>query len=184
MSTVFEGNLGNTPELRFTGQGALTQAVTTLRVCSNRRRRIEDGTYETLDELWMNVEVWGRQAESCAKGLRKGAPLVIVGDLRDNSYEKDGKRVNSVKLVAQHVGLNLSRVDALQYETRKAANDPNGNARPDRAESPGQGRTDRHSPAAPDGRGSIASYPSQADEAGQTGGFDLDDGQDPDGQPF
>lgn len=126
MNTVFEGNLGNTPELRFTGQGALAQAVTTLRVCSNRRRRLDDGTYETLDELWMNVEVWGRQAESCAKGLRKGAPLLIVGDLRDNSYEKDGKRVNAVKLVAQHVALNLARVETLQYETRKAANDANG----------------------------------------------------------
>ena len=128
MNTVFEGNLGNTPELRFTGQGALTQAVTTLRVCSNRRRRLDDGTYESLDELWMNVEVWGRQAESCAKGLRKGAPLLIVGDLRDNSYEKDGKRINAVKLVAQHVALNLTRIDTLRYETRKAANDANGHS--------------------------------------------------------
>lgn len=126
MSTVLEGNLGTTPELRFAGQGSQAQAVTTLRVCSNRRRRLDDGSFETVDELWMNVEVWGKKAEACARALRKGAPLVIVGELRDNSYEKDGKRIPAVKLVAQHVALNLSRLHNVTYELLKAQDVSNG----------------------------------------------------------
>lgn len=117
---MFEGNLGENPELRYAGRGPDAQPVTTLRVCSNRRRRLEDGTYETIDELWMNVEAWGQIASNAVKCLRKGAPVVVFGELRDNSYERDGKRVPSVKLVAQHIGLNVGRVDNVHYDLRRA----------------------------------------------------------------
>lgn len=108
------GNLVQEPELRYTQIG---QAVATLRIASTRRFRTKAG--ELKDEtLFINVEVWGRQAENCGEFLSKGRPVFIEGRLvQDNWETKDGQRRTTYKIVASNVQfLPSGRRDTTELE--------------------------------------------------------------------
>ena len=90
------GNLTKDPEVRYTPAG---RAVGDIRLAVNRKFRTADG--ENRDETcFVNVVVWGRQAETCAEYLRKGSPLLVEGRLQYDEWEKDGQRYNRLRVVA------------------------------------------------------------------------------------
>ena len=93
------GNLTRQPELRYVPSGA---AVGTLGLAVNRKYKVADGT--TKDEVcFVNVTVWGKQAESCNEFLSKGSPIFIEGRLQYRSYEKDGQKRTALDVVAERV---------------------------------------------------------------------------------
>ncbi len=55
----------------------------------NRRFRSPDGQVETD---FLNVTVWGRQAEIAMQLLRKGIRILVRGNLQINTFEKDGQK--------------------------------------------------------------------------------------------
>ena len=76
------GNLTRNPELRYTGSGA---AVCALGLAVNRSYRTNNG--EMRDETcFIDVTVWGKQAESCNNYLTKGAPVFVEGILRQETW--------------------------------------------------------------------------------------------------
>lgn len=53
---------------------------------------------------FFNVTVWGNQAENCAKYLKKGSKVGIVGTLQNRSYEdKDGAVRHITEIIAEQV---------------------------------------------------------------------------------
>ena len=69
------GNLTRDPELRYVPSGA---AVTSFGLAMNRTYTTQSG--EKKEEVcFVNVVVWGKQAESCGQYLNKGS-LVLVKD--------------------------------------------------------------------------------------------------------
>lgn len=79
------GNLVDDPELRFTPNGA---AVAKFRVASTPR------TYDKTKEAWVDGEslfltcsVWRQQAEHVAESLTQGMRVIVVGRLKQRSYE-------------------------------------------------------------------------------------------------
>ena len=53
---------------------------------------------------FVNVSVWDKQADLCARFLSKGRRVAIDGRLRSRSWEEpDGKRRSAVDVVANHV---------------------------------------------------------------------------------
>lgn len=53
---------------------------------------------------FINIVVWGKQAENAANYLAKGRLVAIQGRLQSGSYEdKDGKRVYTTDVVANNV---------------------------------------------------------------------------------
>lgn len=53
---------------------------------------------------FFNVTVWGNQAENCAKYLKKGSKVGIVGSLQNRSYEaNDGTKRTITEIVAEQV---------------------------------------------------------------------------------
>lgn len=89
---VLLGNLTREPELKVTPGG--------LQVCSfglavNEKR---DGKEETL---FLDVAMFARQAEIAAEYLTKGAPVLISGKLKLETWEKDGKKFSKLKVVGQ-----------------------------------------------------------------------------------
>jgi len=70
-------------ELRHTGGGG---AVCTLGVAVNRRYTTAQGE-EREEVCFVDVEVWGRQAESCASYLSKGSPVFVEGRLRLDQWD-------------------------------------------------------------------------------------------------
>ena len=93
------GRLGRDPELRFTPSGT---AVTTLNVAASRTYKVQN---EKRDETcWINVIVWGAQAENCSKYLIKGQGVYVEGRLQSRNYEtKDGQKRSVIEINANRV---------------------------------------------------------------------------------
>jgi len=93
------GNLTKDPEVRYTPSG---KAVGDLRLAVNRRYRTSDG--EDRDETcYIDIVVWGRQAETCGEYLRKGSAILTEGRLQYDEWERDGQKHSRIRVVAHRV---------------------------------------------------------------------------------
>lgn len=82
------GRLGNSPQL-YSTKGGKTYAglsVATHRYKSNSAESEQEGS-ETTD--WHFVRVWGTQAQTCAKYLSKGQPVLVEGYLSHYTVSSD-----------------------------------------------------------------------------------------------
>ena len=90
------GNLTRDPELRFTSSGS---AVAGFGLAINRKYKQGDEWKEEV--CFVDITVWGKQAENCAEYLSKGRPVFIEGYLKLNSWETDsGEKRNKLEVVA------------------------------------------------------------------------------------
>jgi len=81
------GNLGQDPELRYTGSG---DAVCNMRVATTDTYTNANGE-EVQNTEWHNVVAWGRTGEICAEYLQKGSQAYFEGKLQTNEWEdRDG----------------------------------------------------------------------------------------------
>jgi single-strand DNA-binding protein len=102
---ILLGNLTRDPELRYIQSG---MAVTELGLAVNDRRKTATG--EWVDEpTFVDVTVWGRQAETASEYLTKGSPVLIEGRLKLDSWEKDGQKRSKLKVVCEQLRLISSR---------------------------------------------------------------------------
>ncbi len=93
------GNLTKDPELRKTPGG---MAVSDLRLATSRKFKTASG--ENREETcFLNVTVWGRQAETCAEYLSKGSPILVEGRLKYDEWEREGQKHSRVSVVAERV---------------------------------------------------------------------------------
>jgi len=122
------GNLIRDPELRYTRGG---QSVATLRLAVNRRYTTRQG--DKRDEtLFIDVTVWGKQAEVCSQYLSKGRPIFVEGRLRLDTWKApDGQSRSKICVVAE----NFQFLGAPPGE--RAAAEPGGPAAP-QGEYPGE----------------------------------------------
>jgi len=93
------GNLTRDPELRYTPKGS---AVGDLSIAINEKYKTSDGTQKE-ETVFVDVTVWGRQAETCKEHLTKGRPVFIEGRLKLDQWEKDGKKHQRLAVVADRV---------------------------------------------------------------------------------
>lgn len=103
---ILMGNLTRDPELRHTANGT---AVTGFGIAVNRRYRQGE---EWKDEVcYVDVTVWGKQAESCSEHLSKGSGVFIEGRLQFRSWETaEGQKRSKLDVVAHNVQF-LSRTE-------------------------------------------------------------------------
>ena len=93
------GNLTRDPELRFTANGA---AVAGFGLAMNRKYKQADEWKEEV--CFVDITVWGKQAENCSEYLNKGRPVFVEGYLRLNSWETEaGEKRNKLEVVANSV---------------------------------------------------------------------------------
>ena len=94
------GNLTRDPELRSLPSGI---QVTTFSVATNRVWKDKAGArQETAD--YHNVVVFGRQAETAAQYLKKGASVLVEGRMQTRSWDgTDGKKQYRTEVVADRV---------------------------------------------------------------------------------
>ncbi len=91
------GNLTRDPEVRYMPSG---MANATLRLATTRRFRNAQGE-DKEETCFVDVVVWGKQAETCGQYLSKGSPLFVEGRLQYDEWEKDGQKRNCVRVVAE-----------------------------------------------------------------------------------
>ena len=80
---ILMGNLTRDPELRYTPKGV---AIAKLGLAVNRVWKTETG--ETKEEVtFVDIDSFGRQAETIAQYLKKGSPLLMEGRLRLDQWD-------------------------------------------------------------------------------------------------
>jgi len=94
------GNLTRDPEVRYTPKGT---AVGDLAIAINDSYKTQDGTIkETV--TYVDIEVWGRQAETCKQYLTKGRPVFVEGQLRLDQWETpQGEKKRLLRVRADRV---------------------------------------------------------------------------------
>ena len=93
------GNLTRDPEVKYTPKG---NAVGDLSIAINDSYKAQDGTIkETV--TYVDIEVWGRQAETCKQYLTKGRAVFVEGQLRLDQWEQEGQKRRKLKVRADRV---------------------------------------------------------------------------------
>lgn len=95
---ILIGNLTKDPELRYTPQGT---PVTSFRIAVNSRYKQADELKS--ETLFIDIVVFGKQAESCSKFLSKGRPALIEGRLVERRWESDGQQKSKMEVIASSV---------------------------------------------------------------------------------
>lgn len=94
------GNLTRDPEQKSLPSGT---TVTTFSLATNRTWTDKDGKRQETAE-YHNVVVFGRQAETSAQYLRKGASALIEGRIVTRSWDgSDGQKKYRTEIVAERV---------------------------------------------------------------------------------
>lgn len=88
---------GGTPFCTF-------RLATTPRYYDRGQRGYVDGTTN-----WLSVECWRSLALHVVQSVGKGDPVIVIGKLRTQEWEKDGQRSSRLLVEAVAVGHDLSR---------------------------------------------------------------------------
>lgn len=94
------GRLGQDPELRYTQSGTATG---NFNLATSESWTDKGGTKQEKTE-WHRVIVFGKQAENCAKYLKKGRQAYVEGRLQTREWEdRNGNKRTTTEIVAQTV---------------------------------------------------------------------------------
>jgi single-strand DNA-binding protein len=103
------GRVGTEPEMKFGQQG---NAVLKFRVVTSGRRQVE-GKWEDVDTSWWSITAFKQLAENLAESLKKGDPVIVVGKIKQRTYETPaGEKHSIVEVMAEAVGPDLRWVTA------------------------------------------------------------------------
>ncbi|MBI4575257.1 MAG: single-stranded DNA-binding protein [Planctomycetes bacterium] len=92
------GNLTRDPELRYLDSGT---AVAKFGLAVNRNFKGRDGAMKE-ETTFVDVTLWGRQAEVASQHLAKGRPLFVEGRLRlDQWTAQDGTKRSRLEVVGE-----------------------------------------------------------------------------------
>ena len=107
---ILLGNLTRDPEVRYIPSGT---AVASFGLAVNRRYK--QGT-ETKDEVsYIDIVVFGKQAENCGQYINKGDAILVEGRLQQRRWEtEEGQKRNKLEVVAQSVNFMPKRSSAGQ----------------------------------------------------------------------
>jgi single-strand DNA-binding protein len=98
---VLVGNLTRIPELRHIPSGL---AVTDIGLAVNDRRKLATG--EWMEEVtFVDITLWGRQAEVVCEYTSKGSPLLVEGRLKLDSWETEGQKRSKLKVIGEKIVL-------------------------------------------------------------------------------
>ena len=96
---ILMGNLTRDPEVRYIPSGA---AVASFGLAINRTYMTQSG--EKKDEVcFVNIVVWGKQAESCGQYLNKGSLILVEGRLSYRAWEQVGQKRSTLEVRADRV---------------------------------------------------------------------------------
>lgn len=95
---ILVGNLTKDPELRYSAQGT---PVCTIKLAVNTRFKQSSESKEEV--LFIDVTVFGKQAEPCSQYLAKGSPVLVEGRLRERRWEYEGQQKYKFEVLAQTV---------------------------------------------------------------------------------
>lgn len=102
------GRLGKDPEIRTTQSGDKVASFSL--VTSKKYKEKATGEQKEISD-WHNIVVWGVLANTCEKFLRKGARVLLSGEIKTRSWEKDGNKVYTTEIVLSGFDASLEIID-------------------------------------------------------------------------
>jgi single-strand DNA-binding protein len=121
MSNKFSGrgNLGADPELRYTASGE-SDPVCSLRIYFDRPKPDGKGGFEDKGGFWMDTNLWGTRGETAARLLKKGARVVVTGELYEETWQdkETGENRSKMRIRAENVDLDLNRLENAVWHSR------------------------------------------------------------------
>ncbi|HAU30580.1 MAG: Single-stranded DNA-binding protein [candidate division TM6 bacterium GW2011_GWF2_43_17] len=98
---ILVGNLTRDPEYRQLPSG---QAVCRLNIAANRQFKDRQTGNASQEVCFVDVDVWGNQAEACRQYLQKGRPVLVEGRLKFDSWkDNEGQPRSKHSIVANVV---------------------------------------------------------------------------------
>ncbi len=103
------GNLTRDPELKYTPKGT---AVAELGLAVNRSYQSDSGE-KREETTFVDITLWGRQAEIAGEYLKKGRPVYIEGRLQLDSWEdkQSGQKRSKLKVIGEQMQFLGGRED-------------------------------------------------------------------------
>jgi len=97
-STLIEGNLLRDPEIKEHDG----KRVCHIAIASNRYTERKGGSIDK-EVSFFDIEVTGSPIENCLKKGHKGRGVRVVGRLRQDRWEEDGKPCSHIVIAATHI---------------------------------------------------------------------------------
>ena len=98
---IMAGNLTRDPDYKQLSSG---QAVCRLGLASNRQFKNKQSGDMIQEVCYIDIDVWGPQAESCRQYLQKGRPILVEGRLKLDSWDDaNGQKRSKHSIVADRV---------------------------------------------------------------------------------
>ena len=111
------GNLVRDPELRVTTSGLAICRCTIACSRTVRSEKIEGGSRE--ETTFVDVESFGKQAETVAKYFTKGKPIFVEGRLRLNEWQTPtGEKRSKLQVVMENFVFVGSNNSTVQHEAK------------------------------------------------------------------
>jgi single-strand DNA-binding protein len=107
---ILMGNLTRDPQVRYTPGGT---AVAELGLAVSRSWFDKQSNSRREETTFVDVTLWGRQAEVAGEYLSKGRPVLIEGRLQLDQWDdrETGKRRSKLKVVGESMTMLGSRSD-------------------------------------------------------------------------
>lgn len=140
---ILMGNLTADPELRTTPKGT---AVTDLRLAINRYYSGDSGERQE-ETTYVDVTLWGRQAETACQYLAKGRCVLVEGRLQLDTWED--RQTNQKRSKLRVVGENMQMVSGAREGQASGGNRQSPPARQSSSDN-GYSNTPTRPPVAPD----------------------------------
>lgn len=126
---ILIGNLTRNLELKYT---STNKAVLDTNIAVQRQYSNQNGERETD---FINIQVWGKQAENLDKYCGKGSKIAVEGELRVDTYEKnDGSKGYKTYVLVS----NVEFLDTKKKEEEKPTIEVNEEVKEDIFEEFGQ----------------------------------------------
>lgn len=99
---IMVGNLTRDPDYKQPSSNS-GQPVCRLSLASSRQFRNKQTGASTQEVCYIDVDVWGVQADNCRQYLQKGRPVLVEGRLKLDTWEADGQTKRKHSIVADRV---------------------------------------------------------------------------------
>ncbi len=111
-SVIIAGNLIKDPSFRHTTTGQIP--VANFSIASNRRFKDNSGKWKE-DVCIIGVVAWYKLAESCSQNLKKGAAVLVEGELQSRSIKtEEGFNRNIIEIKSRRIQF-LNKKDGVGY---------------------------------------------------------------------
>jgi single-strand DNA-binding protein len=111
---ILRGNLARDPEMRVVNTGGKQTSVVNFTVAVSREYTKANGERDKVT-TFVPCEAWDSGAEIIGQSFKKGDFVLVEGSLRNDSWEKDGVKHNSLKVRVN----NFSKITKLSKKSKE-----------------------------------------------------------------